>query len=396
MTFGERLKHEREARGVAVDEIAAATKISSRYIEALERDEFEHLPGDVFIKGYVRAVAQVLGSDADALVREFVLQRRGPVAPTGDDADAAIVRELSRVLKVGEEPEPRGTIRVPRVPAKLLAAAAGAAILALAAWAGTAWLRPSRQPPLQAATRSGPSPAAPGVPVPPPPADRAAPEPPAGPARQAVSPPPQERSSPPGVAPSPPSSPPPSVSSPPDAGPQPRVVAPAKVEPERTGTRPKVQPKPPPPARPSTSPSASRGDRPRLAPAPERASVPPPPAPPIAAPPPAPSAPMIVAEHGVGTGVIDRRLVGRADRFPAGSEIFFWTRVLRGEADGAIRHVWIHEGREVLAVDLPVGSPDWRTQSRFVLPAGAVGGWAVEARDPAGRVLARQAFVCSS
>jgi hypothetical protein len=105
---------------------------------------------------------------------------------------------------------------------------------------------------------------------------------------------------------------------------------------------------------------------------------------------------LIVAEHGVGTGIIDRRLVGTADRFPTGSEIFFWTRVQHGGSGDTIRHVWIHEGREYTAVSLPVGSADWRTQSRIVLPSGGVGGWAVEARDAQGRVLARRAFVCSS
>jgi len=103
---------------------------------------------------------------------------------------------------------------------------------------------------------------------------------------------------------------------------------------------------------------------------------------------------LAVVEHGVGTGVENRRLVGRSARFPRGAEVWFWTRVEGGRPGDEIRHVWIHRGREVGAVALAVGSADWRTHSVKTMFDGSAGRWAVEARDAAGRVLARDEFDC--
>lgn len=103
-----------------------------------------------------------------------------------------------------------------------------------------------------------------------------------------------------------------------------------------------------------------------------------------------------VSHSGVGTGMEDRRLVGRADRFGEGTAVFFWTRVLGGEPGQVLRHFWIHEGREVEWAELAIGGSHWRTQSRFVLPEGSTGRWAAEARTTDGQVLAREEFLCIS
>jgi cytoskeletal protein RodZ len=101
-----------------------------------------------------------------------------------------------------------------------------------------------------------------------------------------------------------------------------------------------------------------------------------------------------VSHSGVGTGVENHRLVGRADRFLAGTEVSFWTRVLGGEPGGVIRHLWIHDDHVAMRVDLPIGGSHWRTFSRLRLPGGATGPWTVEARDADGRLLAREEFLC--
>lgn len=106
------------------------------------------------------------------------------------------------------------------------------------------------------------------------------------------------------------------------------------------------------------------------------------------------AAPLSVDSSGVGTDVVDRQLVGRADTFPVGTRVAFWTLVMGGGPGHTIRHVWIHQGRMVGAVDLPIGSASWRTHSRRTLPPGAEGDWVVEARDAEGRVLARHEFRC--
>ncbi len=101
-----------------------------------------------------------------------------------------------------------------------------------------------------------------------------------------------------------------------------------------------------------------------------------------------------VSEFGVGTEVVDRRLVGKADRFPEGTRVSFWTLVVGGQPGHVVRHVWFQAGRPVMRADLPVGGPHWRTRSSLVLPDGSSGPWTVEARTSDGRLLARNDFIC--
>ena len=70
-SFGERLRREREMRGIGLDEIATATKISTRNLRALEEEKFNQLPGGIFNKGFVRAYAKFLGIDQDQIVAEY-------------------------------------------------------------------------------------------------------------------------------------------------------------------------------------------------------------------------------------------------------------------------------------------------------------------------------------
>jgi transcriptional regulator with XRE-family HTH domain len=71
--FGERLRREREMRGVSVEEISSATRISTRFLLALENEQWNQLPGGIFNRGFIRAVARYLGLDEEALVAEYAL-----------------------------------------------------------------------------------------------------------------------------------------------------------------------------------------------------------------------------------------------------------------------------------------------------------------------------------
>lgn len=62
----------REQRGVTLRDIANSTKIAVSTLEALERNEVEHLPGGIFLRAMVRSYAQEIGTDPDAAVRDFV------------------------------------------------------------------------------------------------------------------------------------------------------------------------------------------------------------------------------------------------------------------------------------------------------------------------------------
>jgi cytoskeleton protein RodZ len=69
--FGEHLKREREMRGVSLEEIAAATRINTRYLEALEKAHWSDLPGGAFNRGFIRSVARFLGLDEEGLIAEY-------------------------------------------------------------------------------------------------------------------------------------------------------------------------------------------------------------------------------------------------------------------------------------------------------------------------------------
>lgn len=70
--FGERLRRQRELRGVSLEEISQSTKIGTRLLRALEDEQFERLPGGIFNKGFIRAYARYLGIDEDAAVAEYL------------------------------------------------------------------------------------------------------------------------------------------------------------------------------------------------------------------------------------------------------------------------------------------------------------------------------------
>jgi cytoskeleton protein RodZ len=73
--FGSYLKHERELRGVSLEEISGVTNIPLRFLKSLEENSFDELPGEVFIKGYIRSYANIIGSDFEEMLniyKEFV------------------------------------------------------------------------------------------------------------------------------------------------------------------------------------------------------------------------------------------------------------------------------------------------------------------------------------
>lgn len=70
-SFGDKLRREREMRGVSLEEIAESTKIGTRSLRALEDEDFEKLPGGIFNRGFVRAYSRFLGLDEEQTVADF-------------------------------------------------------------------------------------------------------------------------------------------------------------------------------------------------------------------------------------------------------------------------------------------------------------------------------------
>jgi transcriptional regulator with XRE-family HTH domain len=69
--LGLALKEEREKRNISLEEIASTTKIVPRYLEALENDRFDIMPGGFFIKGIIRTYARAIGLDPDEVVAKY-------------------------------------------------------------------------------------------------------------------------------------------------------------------------------------------------------------------------------------------------------------------------------------------------------------------------------------
>ena len=110
-SFGANLRREREMRGVPLDEIAAATKISVRCLQALEAEEFSKLPGGIFTRSFIRSYAKYLGLDEEKVMAEFQV-----IAPPMEDVD------FSR-LSPGNSKPPQRSSRTP-ILIVLIAAAA--------------------------------------------------------------------------------------------------------------------------------------------------------------------------------------------------------------------------------------------------------------------------------
>ncbi|MGA7926884.1 MAG: RodZ domain-containing protein [Candidatus Sulfotelmatobacter sp.] len=74
--FGEKLRKQREQRGLELDAISNTTKISTRMLRALEDEQFDQLPGGVFNKGFVRAYARQVGLDEEEIVADYLTALR--------------------------------------------------------------------------------------------------------------------------------------------------------------------------------------------------------------------------------------------------------------------------------------------------------------------------------
>lgn len=318
---GPRLRTEREKRGLRLVDVAMATKVGAHHLSALEYEDFDALPDERSVIGFVRLYAEHIGLDPEDAAAEYAraLEAARPAGSAGTEtrpeeeakpeerAEAADETAREESLPLVEEagpPTPREPSPVRRWLRIVLPAAALTAALALLGW----WWVSGEE-----------------------------------------------------------------AEGPPSPLPEPVAAGPAEIAGEEAGTG--VTP-----ASADRAAAESRTEGGESLGAEDNSAA----------------AGLIVREHGVGTGVVDRGLVGESSRFTEGERVWFWTRVSGGVAGETIRHVWFHEGREVARIPLTLGGPHWRTQSRKILTPGMTGDWAVEARDDSGRLLARSRFVCEA
>jgi len=118
-SFGERLRRQREMRGISLEEIVATTKISRRLLQALEDEQFDLLPGGIFNKSYVRAYAKCVGLSEDEAVAEY-LEAARELPP-----DTKVIAQQHASIHSDRRPERTGFPLMPVLV--LLVVAVGAA-----------------------------------------------------------------------------------------------------------------------------------------------------------------------------------------------------------------------------------------------------------------------------
>jgi cytoskeleton protein RodZ len=141
--FGDRLRREREMRGITLDEITESTKISRRHLEALEREHFDQLPGGVFNKGFVRAYARFLGIDEDQAVADYSAASNEQPEP-----------ENKFPLEIHEEPNRELNPRRSKVPLVFALAALVGVLVGYGFWMKS---KPHSSTPVESARQSTPA-----------------------------------------------------------------------------------------------------------------------------------------------------------------------------------------------------------------------------------------------
>jgi len=100
-SFGADLRRERELREVSLQEISEATKISMKFLRAIEENQFDTLPGGVFNVGFIRAYAKHIGVDDDEMVNNYLFHMQQVQDEEGEDPELASV--LGVTESVGQD-----------------------------------------------------------------------------------------------------------------------------------------------------------------------------------------------------------------------------------------------------------------------------------------------------
>jgi cytoskeletal protein RodZ len=108
-TLGEELKRRREERQIALTDISEATRIGTRFLKAIEMDNYGVLPGGIFTRSFIRAFAKQVGMDEDEAIALYQQQVAGVSAeaapqPRAESSIAPTVVEPVRPATRRPEP----------------------------------------------------------------------------------------------------------------------------------------------------------------------------------------------------------------------------------------------------------------------------------------------------
>jgi cytoskeletal protein RodZ len=85
-SFGDELRLAREARGISLRQISDQTRISIRYLEAIETNDYKRLPGGIFNRSFIKAYAKQISFDEKAALEGYLRTAR----EQGDAADEVV------------------------------------------------------------------------------------------------------------------------------------------------------------------------------------------------------------------------------------------------------------------------------------------------------------------
>lgn len=175
-TFGEFLKNQREKKGVRLEEIASITKIHLHTLQFLEESEWEQLPPEPFIRGFIIAYAKYVGLDTHDTLERYALEVGKSKAPPPNELEVIssefenkktdVVADVAPLSKKPKTAPADLLNQPPTLPLKKYAIGAGALLL-LAIIVGVAVVgKKNSNEPQVATTAIETAPAAPTTPPP--------------------------------------------------------------------------------------------------------------------------------------------------------------------------------------------------------------------------------------
>jgi cytoskeletal protein RodZ len=151
LSFGERLRQAREAKGMSLDDVARQTRIPIRHLQHIESEEWDALPAPTYAIGFTRNYANAVGLDGSAIANELRSSIDGP----------------RRRVPVPEYYEPADPARVPPRPLAIIAAlVAVALVVAYLIWRGSLGDETVSVPVTEAPPAPPPAAATPSAPAP--------------------------------------------------------------------------------------------------------------------------------------------------------------------------------------------------------------------------------------
>lgn len=119
MEIGNKLREAREARGLTLEEVEEETKIRRKYLQALEEEQFQILPGPIYAKAFLKNYARFLNIDVEETLEEYNRQFTGDPPP-------------EEPVKPAEERIKRAKVDIPGKPRYWLYLAAAVVVAGLA------------------------------------------------------------------------------------------------------------------------------------------------------------------------------------------------------------------------------------------------------------------------